>query len=170
MKKLALIPLFALFCGAVAQTYPVQDFNNKPVPKFTLVTTGGKTLTPASLKGKVYLIDFWATWCSPCKAAMPTMQKLHDKYKSKGFQVIGANILESRDKANQAAKFLQTNKYTYPFTKNTDAAEKFAETLKVQGIPTMLLVDKQGVIRHVKVGFKPAEVAEIDKKIASLLK
>lgn len=170
MKKLALIPLFALFCGAIAQEFPVQDFKNKPVPNFKLVSTTGQTLTPASMKGKVYLIDFWATWCGPCKAAMPTMQKLHTKYKAKGFSVIGANILENGDKANAAGKFQKAAKYNYVFTKNTPEADKFAESLKVQGIPTFLLIDKKGVIRHVEVGFSPKHEADLDKKIAALLK
>ncbi len=171
MKKLALIPLIALFCGAAAQIHPVEDFKNKPVPNFKLISTTGQAITPASMKGKVYLIDFWATWCGPCKAAMPTLQKLHNKYRSKGFSVIGANILESgADKANIAGKFKQAAKYTYTFTKQTPEAEKFAETLKVQGIPTFLLVDKKGVIRHVEVGFDPKHEADLDKRIAALLK
>ena len=171
MKKLALIPLIALFSGAVAQNHPVEDFKNKPVPNFKLVTTTGQTITRSSMMGKVYLVDFWATWCGPCKAAMPSMQKLHNKYKAKGFSVIGANILENgTDKANTAAKFKQAAKYTYTFTKNTPEAEKFAEALKVQGIPTFLLIDKKGVIRHVEVGFSPKHEADLDKKVAALLK
>lgn len=173
MKKLLTLPLVALFVNAVAYQYPVQGFNNKPMPSFKLVDTTGKTMTNSSLKGKVYLVDFWATWCGPCKAAMPTMQKLHNKYKAKGFMVIGANILERGSgsaKADIAAKFKKDAKLSYVFTKNTPEAEKFADTLKIQGIPTFLLVDKKGIVRHVEVGFSAAHEADLARRIESLLK
>ncbi len=170
MKKLALIPMIALFTTAMAQ-YPVTAFNNKVMPSFKLVDTNGKVMTNASLKGKVYLIDFWATWCGPCKAAMPTMQKLHNKYKAKGFMVIGANILErGGDKASMAAKFKKAAKLNYVFAKNTPEAENLADRLKIQGIPTFLLVDKKGVIRHVEVGFSPSHEADLSRRIENLLK
>jgi cytochrome c biogenesis protein CcmG, thiol:disulfide interchange protein DsbE len=116
-------------------------------------------------------VDFWATWCGPCKAAMPTMQKLHNKFKSKGFLVIGTNILErGPDKVNIAGKFKKDSKLTYVFAKNTPEAEKLAETLKIQGIPTFLLVDKKGVIRHVEVGFSAAHEGDLARRIESLLR
>jgi cytochrome c biogenesis protein CcmG, thiol:disulfide interchange protein DsbE len=170
MKILALIPLFAIFGCAVAQNSP-EDFKNKPVPAFKFTDTTGKTITQSSMKGKVYLIDFWATWCGPCKAAMPTMQRLHNKYKGKGFSVIGANILENgADKANVAGKFKTAAKLTYVFAKDTPETEKFANKLMIQGIPTFLLIDKKGVIREVQIGFSPAHEADLAKKIESLLK
>jgi cytochrome c biogenesis protein CcmG, thiol:disulfide interchange protein DsbE len=171
MKKLLALPLIALFGCAVANQSPVEGFNNKAMPSFKLVDTAGKTMTNASLKGKVYLVDFWATWCGPCKAAMPTMQKLHNKYKAKGFMVIGTNILErGSDKANIAAQFKKASKLSYVFAKNTPEAEKLADTLKIQGIPTFLLVDKKGVIRHVEVGFSAAHEGDLARRIEALLK
>ena len=171
MKKLALIPILAIFGCAVAYQYPVQEFTNKKMPAFKLVDTTGKSLTNASLKGKVYLIDFWATWCGPCKAAMPTMQKLHNKYKGRGFMVIGANILErGGDKTAVAGKFQKAAKLSYVFAKNTPESEKLADQLKIQGIPTFLLVDKNGVVRLVEVGFSPSHESDLAKKIESLLR
>jgi cytochrome c biogenesis protein CcmG/thiol:disulfide interchange protein DsbE len=171
MKKLALIPILAIFGCAVAYQSPVQQFANKKMPEFKLVDTNNKPLTNANLKGKVYLIDFWATWCGPCKAAMPTMQKLHNKYKARGFMVIGANILErGADKAAVAGRFQKAAKLSYVFAKNTNEAEKLASNLKIQGIPTFLLVDKTGVVRHVEVGFSSSHEAELAKKIESLLR
>ena len=170
MKKLAIIPFLALIGCAVAQS-PVEDFKNKPVPAFKFTDTTGKAITPASMKGKVYLIDFWATWCGPCKAAMPTMQRLHNKYKGKGFTVIGANILENGgDKPSVAGKFKAAAKLTYVFAKDTPDTEKFANKLQIQGIPTFLLIDKKGVIREVQVGFSPTHEADLAKKIEALLR
>jgi thiol-disulfide isomerase/thioredoxin len=172
MKKLFALPFIAIFGSAVATPQsPVEGFNNKPMPSFKLVDTAGKTMTNASLKGKVYLVDFWATWCTPCKAAMPTMQKLHNKFKAKGFMVIGTNILErGPDKPGIAGKFKKESKYTYVFAKNTPEADKLADTLKIQGIPTFLLVDKKGVVRHVEVGFSSKHEADLSRRIEALLK
>ena len=171
MKTLLMLPLLAIAAVGSSQNFPTYEFKNKPVPAFKLESTTGAKLTPASLKGKVYLIDFWATWCGPCKAAMPTMQRLNNKYKAQGFQVIGANILEhDANKPAVAAKFKAQSKLNYTFAKNTPDSEKFADTLKVQGIPTFILVDKKGVIREVQVGFSSSHEADLAKKIESLLK
>lgn len=171
MKKLAFVPFLALLCCAHAGQGDVTSFKNKPVPNFKLVSTTGQSLTPTTLKGKVYLVDFWATWCGPCKAAMPTMQKLHNKYKAKGFMVIGANILErGGPKPNTAAAFQKATKLTYVFAKNTAEADKFADALKIEGIPTFLLIDKKGIVRHVEVGFSPSHEADLAKRIEALLK
>jgi thiol-disulfide isomerase/thioredoxin len=171
MKRLPLLMIVALAGASMAGQSPVEGFANKPMPKFQLVDTHGAKLTNASLKGKVYLMDFWATWCGPCKAAMPTMQRLHNKYKSKGFMVIGTNILEhTEDKPSVAAKFQKAAKLTYLFAKNTPQAENLADRLQIQGIPTFLLVDKKGIVRKVQVGFNPAHEAELAKQIEALLK
>lgn len=170
MKHLTLCSLLALTLLAGAHQAPVEKFQGKPMPSFKLVDTTGKTHTNASLKGKVVLIDFWATWCGPCKAAMPMVQSLHTKYKAKGLVVIGADILESKNKEGAAAAFKKTTPYTYTFTKNTKESEVLANKLQIEGIPTMLLIDKKGTIQLVKVGFSPSEKGELAAKIEQLLK
>lgn len=78
-------------------------------PDWTLLDSKGNKVTLSSLKGKVIVLDFWATWCAPCKQVMPTIQKMHEKYKSKGVLVYGVNTWERAD----AAKFMKDNKYSY---------------------------------------------------------
>jgi thiol-disulfide isomerase/thioredoxin len=134
-----------------------------------MTDTNGEVHTNASLKGKVVLVDFWATWCGPCKAASPTMQKLHEKYASKGLVVIGANTYEqAKDRATAAAKYKKDHKYTYVFTKEND---KLASALGARGIPFFVFIDKQGVVREVATGFGEGESpAKFEKIIQSLLK
>lgn len=171
MKLFTLCSALVLTAAVVvAQNFPVKQFENKPMPSFKLTDTVGKVHTNSSLKGKVVLIDFWATWCGPCKQAMPMLERLHNKYKGKGLVVIGSDVLEQRDKANAAVKFKKASKYTYTFTKNDAASEALIPALKIQGIPTMLLIDKKGVVRQVNVGFDPSEEAILAKKIEQLLK
>jgi len=144
-----------------------ESFKGKAMPAFKMTTVDGKTLTNASLKGKVVLLDFWATWCGPCKMASPSVQKLHEKYGKKGLVAIGANVWEQGDSKKKAADYAKEHKYTYTFTHSND---ELAKTLKINGIPTFVLVDKKGVVQMVQVGFDPQSTEqELDKAIQKLL-
>jgi thiol-disulfide isomerase/thioredoxin len=118
----------------------------KPIPDFTMETTEGKTITAKSLRGKVILIDFWATWCKPCMLASPTMERLHKKFGSKGLVIIGANTgEESSKKGYAAAQYKSEHKYTYTFTRQND---RLAVEWGIQGLPSFILIDKKGVVRE----------------------
>ncbi|MBN9500934.1 MAG: hypothetical protein BGO01_05805 [Armatimonadetes bacterium 55-13] len=172
LKRVLTIPLMLLSVPLFSQDveFPVYKFRNKPMPDFKMVSTKGKPYSKSSLKGKVILMDFWATWCGPCIGAMPTMEKLHKKYAGKGLVVIGANILENRNKEQMAGKFLKSKPFTYVFTKDTPNNEALAKKLEIQGIPTLLLIDKKGTVRWVKCGFEPKEEKELAAQIEKLLK
>ena len=135
----------------------IQDLEGKPAPQFKMVDAAGKEYTNKSLKGQVVLIDFWATWCGPCKAASPTIQSLHEKYSKKGLMVIGANAFERTNKDGAAASYSKEHGYTYQMTINNDA---FAKSLGVKGIPTFLIIDRSGVVRKVQVGYGGDESAK----------
>ncbi|MFN3683546.1 MAG: TlpA family protein disulfide reductase [Fimbriimonadaceae bacterium] len=158
----------ALAAVSIAQRSDSPEaFKGKAMPSFRMSTVDGKTLTNASLKGKVVLIDFWATWCGPCKMASPSVQRLHEKYAKRGLVAIGANVWEQGDSKKKAADYAKEHKYTYTFTHSND---ELAKTLKVNGIPTFLLVDKKGVVQMVQVGFDPKSTeAELEKAIQRLL-
>ncbi|MBX3375899.1 MAG: redoxin domain-containing protein [Phycisphaeraceae bacterium] len=135
-------------------------------PDFTLKTPAGQDVALANLKGKVVLLDFWATWCGPCIAAMPSIQRLHEKYEGKPVVILGVNTWE-RGAADKAQKFMEKNKYTYGLLlKGDDLAEAYG----VPGIPTLVLIGPDGKILHIGVGFGPDEEKHlsemIDKAIA----
>lgn len=145
---------------------------NKDFPNFTMTDINGKVWTKAQLKGKVLLVDFWATWCGPCKMASPIMQALHEKYGKNGLVVIGANCAE-RDQHGQitntpeAARGYSTeHNYTYLFTYGNDDLKK---AVNIHGIPTMFVVDKNGVIRFVQVGYSPTLQEILEKPIQAAL-
>lgn len=151
------IALFA--CAALAATSAVPQKQGKnagpkkspiaaamPIPNFKMETTEGKTITAKSLRGKVVLIDFWATWCKPCALAAPSLERLHKKFKDKGVVIIGANTGEkSSESGYAAAKYKAEHKYTYTFTRQND---KLAVEWGVQGMPTFILIDKKGMVRE----------------------
>ena len=169
MKFLRWVLPVALVYGAFAYGQgTVGSFTGKTMPAFSAKTFAGATISNATLKGKPYILDFWATWCGPCKAASPSMQSIHKKYASKGLVVIGANMGETAKTKAEAKKYPGTHGYTYTFT---SANDKLAEKLGIQGIPCFIFVDKMGKVKAVKTGFDGgASPAEFDKLAQSMLK
>jgi len=117
--------------------------------EFALKDLAGKEVTLASLKGKVVLLDFWATWCGPCKAAMPTIQKISEEYAGKPVAVFGVNTWEKTEGA--AKKYIESKKYTYGCLL---AGDDLAKSYGVPGIPTLIIVGKDGKIAFAEVGLE----------------
>ncbi len=116
-------------------------------PDFQLKALDGSDVTLASLKGKVVLLDFWATWCGPCKQVMPTIQKLNDDFKDKGVVVMGVNTFERGEGA--AKKYMDSKKYTYGCLLKGD---ELAKTYGINAIPTLIIINKDGTIAKAEVG------------------
>jgi peroxiredoxin/YHS domain-containing protein len=135
----------------------------RPAPAFSLPGPGNETSTLAGLKGKVVLLDFWATWCKPCVGAMPDLQKLHDRHAAKGFTVVGVSVDEKG--AAAVRPFLVKNRYTYPIL--LDSRAETAAAYRVHAIPALFLVDKDGRIVRQWVG--AADKKEIERAVAELL-
>ena len=133
-------------------------------PDFTLTDLGGKEVTLTSLKGKVVLLDFWATWCGPCKAAMPTMQKLHDDYKDKGVVILGVNTWEQE--ADAAKAYMTKKKFTYGCLLKGD---ELAAAYGVRGIPTLVVIGKDGKVAEVEVGLADPSGAGLRKVLDAAL-
>ncbi len=117
---------------------------------FTLTGLDGAQVSLESLKGKVVLLDFWATWCGPCKQVMPTIQKIADEYKEKDVAVYGVNTWERGEGA--AKKYMDSKGFTYPCLL---VGDDLAKSYGVTGIPTLLVIDKDGVIVLAEVGMAP---------------
>lgn len=149
---------------------------NKPVPAFSMTDLSGKTHTNRTLLGKVVLLDFWASWCGPCKAASPAMQRLHKELGARGLVVIGANTYESFDGGTDAAMKALSRKnsaayqiehgYGYTFTIFND---KLAESWGITGVPAFYLIDKKGTVVWMSSGWRPAHEATLRTQIRKLL-
>ena len=129
-------------------------------PDWTLTDKDGKQVTLSALRGKVVLLDFWATWCGPCKMVMPVLQKLHTKYQDKDVMIIGVN---SYERGGDPIKFMKDNKYTYHLVLKGD---QVAQTYKVEGIPTLYLLDKEGKIAFSQSGINQ----QLESKLEDLIK
>src|SRR5262249_23202285 len=139
------------------------------LPEFQMNDLKGGALTNAELEGKVALLDFWATWCGPCRMAGPVLQRLHEKYAARGLMVLGVTVMEGGDPAavrDQVPAYAAEHQYTYTFTTGGDA---LAAACGVEGLPTMILVDRQGVVRRVQVGFNDRLEKELETALGPLL-
>ncbi|HEX4784289.1 MAG TPA: TlpA disulfide reductase family protein [Candidatus Sulfotelmatobacter sp.] len=121
------------------------------MPDFSVKDLQGRPLSSADLRGKVVLVDFWATWCQPCKKEMPGYQKLLDRYGSRGFAVIGFKFDTMRD-IEDPLQFASKIGVRYPLAVATDdLKQKFGG---VEGLPTTMLYDREGILRTKVIGFE----------------
>ena len=127
------------------------------LPDFTVDDLRGHKISSADLHGKVVLVDFWATWCQPCKQEMPGYQKLLDRYGSQGFVVVGLKFDTMMD-MEDPLKFAKKIGVRYPLAVATDdLKQKFGG---IEGLPTTMLYDRQGILRQKVVGFEYADTFE----------
>ncbi len=134
-------------------------------PQFTLPSLlQDHPISLNKLSGKVIYVDFWASWCSPCRTSFPLLNKLYQKLKDQGFEVVAINLDE--DKAN-AEKFLKD--FPVAFTVLRDSTGEWADKYVVEAMPTSFLIDKQGVIRNIHHGFVSDDINELEQKVIQLL-
>ncbi|MDQ6695792.1 MAG: TlpA family protein disulfide reductase [Chloroflexota bacterium] len=126
-------------------------------PDFTLTDVHtNKPVKLSSLRGKPVFMNFWGTWCPPCRGEMPEMQKLYDKYKDQ-IQVVGVSM-GPRDTSSQVKSFVDQQKYSWTFIHDADYS--VATTYEVQAVPSSYFIDKDGIIRAVQIGGMSGDLME----------
>ena len=132
------------------------------LPQFSLKDLRGKELSSADLSGKVVLVDFWATWCQPCKKEMPGYQKLADTYGKRGLAVIGFKFDTMAD-SEDPISFARRIGVRYPLAVASDDLR--ARFGGIEGLPTTMLYDRQGILRKKIIGFEYTTVVESELKL-----
>ncbi len=136
-------------------------------PDFALKTLEGKTVRLSDLRGKkVVLLNFWATWCPPCRLEMPTMQRIYSDYKDKGFEVLAINI--EPDATEEIREFIQELRLTFPILLDPDM--KVTRKYRLIGLPVSMLIDRQGIIRSKSLGYHDWTDKESRSRVEALLK
>ena len=121
------------------------------LPEFSVTDLQGHPLSSSNFRGKVVLVDFWATWCQPCKKEMPGYQKLADRYGAQGFVVIGFKF-ETRADMEDPIQLAREIGVRYPLAVATDSLkQRFGG---IEGLPTTMLYDRQGILRTKVIGFE----------------
>lgn len=136
-----------------------------PAPAFSASKLGGKgSISLSSYRGKVVYLDFWASWCAPCQAALPALEELRKEFPADQFQVIAVNVDTDPEKA---LRLLAKHKIGYPSA--TDPNGRLPETFGLKTMPTSYLIDRAGVVRMVHPGFRTSDVEELRARIKTLV-
>lgn len=134
-------------------------------PTFALPSRGGDTVTLDKLKGQVVMINFWASWCGPCRTEMPLLDQMYKRYSSLGFTLLGVNV-ESDSK--DAEKLLQQVPVSFPVL--FDKENKVSKLYEVNAMPSTVFIDRKGNVRYLHRGYKNGDESEYLNQIRALLK
>jgi len=159
LKRLLLVALLAAG-GAQAALK-----SNAPAPDFTLRSLEGANLRLAEQRGQVVLVNFWATWCGPCKQEMPHLNRLYEKYRASGFVLLGVNVDED---ARQAAG--TAGKLGVKFPVLFDADKSVSKLYDLQSMPATVLIDRDGRVRYLHRGYRDGLEESYEKQIRELVK
>ena len=155
----------ALSFAALVLSTAVAAGASAAAPDFTLPTRDGGSLSLDQLKGQVVMINFWATWCGPCRQEMPLLQQIQSKYEPLGFTLVGINVEPDSDAAKT---WLAQVPVSFPIL--FDPQNKVAESYGVQGMPSSVFIDRSGNVRFVHRGYQPGDEAKYADMIRSLVK
>lgn len=136
--------------GAQAWTRSAQDVGvdvGQLAPDFTLTDLEGNQVSLSDFRGKIVFINFWATWCVPCRVEMPEIEAVYQQYKDRDVVVIGVDLFEPEDEVRQ---YVQQGGYSWTFV--IDTTGEVAASYEVAAIPTSFFIDGEGIIRAVNIG------------------
>lgn len=139
--------------------------SDPPAPAFSLPARGGSTIDLSQYKGQVVMINFWASWCVPCRQEMPLLDSIYKKYKPLGFTLLSVNV---EPEQKDAESFLKQTPVTFPVV--FDAKSKVSGLYNVQGMPTTVFIDRKGNVRLMHVSYKTGDENLYMDQIRTLLR
>ncbi len=160
---LSLVVLCSLSLAAIGPANAAAG--GGPAPNFTLKSLSGKNLKLSEMAGNVVMINFWASWCGPCREEMPLLNALHNKYEPLGFTVLGVNVEEQTDNARG---FLKDFPVDFPVL--LDNMNQVSKLYKVIAMPTTVIVDRDGNMRFLHKGYKSGDEKKYRKMVKKLVR
>jgi peroxiredoxin len=134
-------------------------------PDFTLKSNSGNNLKLSEFRGQVVMINFWATWCGPCREEMPLLNRIQDRYGKAGFKLLGVNIDDRPEAAQAMAKNLGIH---FPIL--YDTGKRVSRLYDVNAMPSTLLIDRDGKVRYIHLGYRPGYETRYESQVRELLK
>jgi thiol-disulfide isomerase/thioredoxin len=159
--RAALVALIAI--GATPPAWSVAAGDTAPACSAHLLD-GGRPVSLADYRGKVVYLDFWASWCAPCRESFPFMNELQGDLGDKGLQILGISVDKTADEAH---RFLAH--YPAKFTTALDTAAACPSAFRLEGMPSSYIIDRTGVVRAVHIGFHDSDRSEIRSKVLEIL-
>ena len=157
--------LLAAWFLAAASSQAGMPATGATAPDFTLRSNNGKNLKLSEHRGEVVMINFWATWCGPCRQEMPELERLYQKYRKAGFVLLGISV---DDKPEAARTMAQQLKVTFPVL--FDDRKQASRRYDVDAMPSTLLVDRNGIVRFVHRGYRGGVEKQYEEKLRELLR
>ncbi|MGI1679615.1 MAG: TlpA family protein disulfide reductase [Cellvibrionaceae bacterium] len=162
MKKILSVLLISLSFAAATQAS--QKLSGSAYD-FTLPSNSGKNVRLSELRGEVVMINFWASWCGPCRQEMPILEELYQRYSRAGFTILGVNVEPDSEEAN---KILNNVKISFPVL--YDQESEVSELYNVEAMPSTVIIDRNGKMRYLHRGYKPGYEDEYKKQIKELIR
>ncbi len=157
---------FLLLLGALLLAPPTgAEEISGPAPDFTLKSRGGENLRLSEFRGEVVMINFWASWCGPCRQEMPLLDQLYSRYSPMGFTILGINVEED---SALAEKLLEEIPVGFPIL--FDSENHVTELYEVMAMPSTIMVDRDGNMRYLHLGYMPGYEVEYEAQIKELIK
>jgi len=157
--------LIVLLClPSLAQATPVSIGHPGPPIDLPLLPAGPENIQLADLHGKVVYVDFWASWCGPCRVSFPLLEKIRTELGPRGFEVLAVNVDEF---VEDALKFLMQHPVSYSIAYDPQGATP--QAYGIRGMPTGFLIDREGVVRKVHQGFRKSDAEKLRTEIVELL-
>ena len=148
-----------------ASSLAASGLTGQPAPDFALKSSTGENLRLSEYRGDVVMINFWATWCGPCRQEMPLLDELYTRYERVGFNLLGVNI---DDDSNRAMNMIRELGVNFPVL--FDARKEVSKLYDVDAMPVTVLVDREGRVRYVHQGYKPGYEEKYLDQVRSLLR
>lgn len=163
MKGLRIILLvLSIFMGSSLAS---SGLTGQTAPDFVLKSSTGENLRLSEYRGDVVMINFWATWCGPCRQEMPLLDELYGRYQRVGFSLLGVNIDDDSRRA-----MAMVNELGIRFPVLFDSEKKVSKLYEVEAMPMTILLDREGTVRHIHYGYKPGYEQKYLNEIRSLLR
>ncbi len=147
-KSLAVLALAALCAAPVFASKSALD--GRQAPDFALKSLAGENMRLSEYRGEVVMINFWATWCGPCRQEMPLLDELYSRYERVGFRLLGVNIDDDPRRATEMARDLGIS-----FPVLFDDRKEVSRLYQVEAMPVTVILDREGVVRYTHYGYKP---------------
>lgn len=162
LRKMLVAVVFGAFA---ASSLASSSLEGQVAPDFALKSSSGENMRLSEYRGDVVMINFWATWCGPCRQEMPLLDELYNRYNRVGFNLLGVNIDDDSRRAMQMVEELGVN-----FPVLFDARKEVSKLYEVEAMPVTVIVDRSGTVRYVHHGYKPGYEEKYLDQIRSLLR